>query len=116
MKTTIIAVLSFLASPVLAASTVQSPAYSQQLVQVLLPAAGATVIRSECKGDDCIVTWTDGPTPYVPRDYRAERAARVAEAQALEDKLDAGTITQAELRRLLKIIIQAVKISKDTPP
>ena len=65
----------------------------------------------------------DGSVFTAPAGYAESEAAKASasaavvaetnELNTLEAKLDAGTITNAELRRVIKIVLRRIKLSRD---
>ncbi len=67
-----------------------------------------------CGDDDCKIDWTPKNGAIILfEDKRAATLSLKSELSVLEKKLDAGTITNSELRRLIKIILKLVRISRD---
>lgn len=69
-------------------------------------------IYQSCGNDFCDISFDGSP---VFTDRQAARAALLAELSALEDKMDSGTATVADVRRAIKLILKLVRISKETP-
>lgn len=71
-------------------------------------------ISCPSNSDDCTITYTlkEGETLAGIDDVGGRRAALLAELGILEDKLDAGTITSAELRRVIRIMMKLTRYSK----
>ena len=66
------------------------------------------------KHDVCTITWTPKAGQTITFvDKQAQRDALLLELNAMESKLDDGTITQTEFRRLIKIVLRLVRLSKD---
>lgn len=84
--------------------------------RAIYPAIAAKSIASEirAKGDECVLTWKPKPGQTITFvDDQTRRAPLKAEINALETKLDDGTITPSETRRLLKIMLILSRVSKD---
>lgn len=94
-------------------STVQPCDHAKLIyAQEIAPkSSSSSLVRNE---DVCTIRWTPKAGQTISfTDKQAPRAAIIAELSALEDKLDAGTITNAELRRLIKIVLKLARMSKD---
>lgn len=77
-------------------------------------AAKSQRIDMVSKRDVCTITWTPKPGQTITFvDKQAQRDALLLELNTLESKLDAGTITQTELHRLIKIALRLLRISRD---
>lgn len=113
MKTIMLALFLSVNASAAVTTTTQDPDYTNRLYKNILPACGATNVSYSCQGDDCTIKWTEPATPCSFVDKRANQLARNAEQDGLEAKLDDGTITNAELRRLVKILLLRLKYSKD---
>jgi len=104
------ALLSFSAN----AETTTQPADKAQSVIKQIEASGGTNTSWTCNGGECVIEWTPKPgRTVVFTDGTAQRAALRIELAALESKLDAGTITDAEFKRLVKIVLIVLRVSKD---
>lgn len=104
--------LMLLATGAAAEQTTQPRDKAEILYQSIIATGSKAELRCD-GGDECIVTWTPKEGAVVTvTDFKAQRAALVVELSALEDKLDAGTITQAETRRLIKIILKLSRMSR----
>lgn len=90
-----------------------------------LRAAGFSVDSVVGAGDRCVVSLADAekkdPSPIVKAHVYAsprqlvenERKVTAVELAALETKLDDGTITPTETRRLLKLMLKILNISQN---
>lgn len=94
-------------------TTTQSEGDAPSVIAQIIPQAVDGRVSSECILGNCVLVWTPQAGPAVFTDKKAVRQALVAELAGLEDKLDAGTITAAEQRRALKIILKLMRLSKD---
>ncbi len=86
-----------------------------------LRAAGFSVSSTYCLGTKCEIYMPDSetksPTAIIaaqpkPIDRELERADVLAELEILEEKLDGGSLTAAEIRRMFKIILKLMGASK----
>lgn len=104
-------ILMLLAGLVLAESTTQPCDKVRSVRNEIRPDAKAISISKE--NDVCTIEWTPKPGHVVTyTDHQAADDAIRTELGTLEDKLDAGTITQAEMRRMVKIMLKLIRISK----
>lgn len=77
-------------------------------------AAKSRRIDMSIKGEACTINWTPKAGQTITfTDKQAQRTALKLELNGLETKLDDGTISQAETRRLLKIMLSLLRLSKD---
>ncbi len=113
MKIIATALIICLSAP-LQADTTKQERPDADSIYAQIAATGAPVsIKCDDGKETCTVTWTPTKGPVVFVDKMALRLTLLAELAALEVKLDAGTITQAEIRRLLKLALKLLRISKD---
>lgn len=110
-----ILLLLLLATRARADMTVQ-PCDHAENIRAAIAAKSLPGVTLTKKSDACVLEWTPKPGETITfTDKQAQRAALASELGDLEDKLDAGTITNAELRRLVKIMLKLIRISKDAP-
>ena len=86
----------------------QPSAYTRAFIAANQTKLASYSIRCDESSDECSAEWAvkDGQTVASPVDKKAIRAALLVELSAIEDKLDAGkSLTAAEIRRVLKIVI-----------
>lgn len=112
----------------LPAQATRTTDYSKQCSAVALTAelraAGFSVDSVVGAGDRCVVALADtekkDPAAIIKAHVYAsphqlvenERTATASELAALETKLDDGTITQAETRKLLKLMLKILNVSQ----
>ncbi len=102
----------FLAQIANADTTTQPCDYARAIYDDI--AAKSQRIDMMTKGDTCTINWTPKKWQTITFvDKQAQRTALKLELNALETKLDDGTISPSETRRLLKIMIILAKVSKD---
>ena len=79
-----------------------------------IEASGGTNTSVTCHKGRCVIEWTPKPgRTVVFTDHSSRRNISLAELADLESKLDDGTITDAEFKRLVKIVLRLLRVSKD---
>jgi len=106
-----IKLLLLLAVTAHATETIQPCEYVKDIYAQILPQSKSATMFQD--GDVCKIQYDpkDGVTVAF-NDRKATRQALLTELGLLEDKIDAGTITNAEIRRVMKIVLILGRMSK----